>query len=208
MHSRSTRWNRWLSAVLAAAALSAAITGCVPRNVPQSAPEATQQSVPSAETLAALDVDTAYTEGLQAFWNGNYRASAALFDNMARRVGDEALRAKALFGLACARFAGAENPEDFKAARAAWNEWERASGGAAGQGDPHMLTPFLLNAKLFTPQKEAKPTPVAKSTTPGEQELARRLQEKEKEVQLLQKQIKALEAIHREIQEKKKMTAQ
>jgi len=208
MHSLTTTWNRWLAAAALAAALGLTAVGCTPKQAPQAVPEPSLQAVPSAETLAALDVDTAYSEGLQAFWNGNYRASAALFETMVRRVDDQSIRSKALFGLACARLAGAENAEDFKAARGIWQEWELASGGAMGQADPRMLTPFLMNAKLFAPAREPKqPAPAVKASS-GEQELSRRLQEKEKEVLLLQKQIKALEAIHREIQEKKKMTAQ
>ncbi|WP_243313010.1 hypothetical protein [Fundidesulfovibrio agrisoli] len=208
MHSQPTNRKRWLAAAALAAALGMAATGCTPKQVPQPAPEPSLQAVPSPETLESLDAETAYTEGLQAFWSGNYRASAALFDAMARRVEDQAMRSKALFGLACARLAGAENAEDFKAARAVWQEWEHSSGGNVDQADPRMLTPFLMNAKLFAPQREPKqPAPAAKASV-GEQELSRRLQEKEKEVLLLQKQIKALEAIHREIQEKKKMTAQ
>lgn len=208
MHSQPQNRKRWLAYAVLAAALGMAATGCTPKQVQQPAPEPSLQAVPSPETLETLDVDTAYSEGLQAFWNGNYRASAALFDAMARRVDDQAVRSKALFGLACARLAGAENAEDIKAARAVWQEWEHSSGGNVGQADPRMLTPFLMNAKLFAPQREPKqPAPAAKASS-GEQELAKRLQEKEKEVLLLQKQIKALEAIHREIQEKKKMTAQ
>jgi len=150
-------------------------------------------------------VDTAYSEGLSAFWSGNYASAAALFESMARRLDDQLLRAKALYGLACSRLAGARNEEDFRAAKAVWQEWEIASSGNVHQADPRMITPFLMNPRIFqSVVREAKPQ--AARVSHADSELAKRLQEKEKEVLNLQKQIKALEAIHREIQAKKKMT--
>jgi len=209
MHATHGTSNRAPLALVLTALLLLAQVACVPRTP---VPPAAGPGAPPAANLDALDVDTAYTEGLQAFWNGNYGGAAALFESSARRVEDQLLRSKALFGLACARLAAVENAEDLKAARAAWQEWEAASGGDACPADPRMVTPFLTKARLFAPPKEQRePKPQAAPAprpSAGEQDMAKRLQEKEKEVQLLQKQIKALETIHREIQEKKKMTAQ
>lgn len=180
---------------------------CTPKKSAEITLEPVAQVVADPESL---DVNTAYAEGLQAFWAGDYKSAAVLFDSLVRRQDDQTLRSKALFSLACARLAGAENPEDLKAAREIWLEWEKGASGTPPQADPRMLTPFVRRAKFFAVPKEqaAGVKPQAPKQASGEQELLRRLQEKDKEVQHLQKQIKALEAIHREIQEKKKMSAQ
>lgn len=182
------------------------MAACSPKKTVPTEPEAAQ---PVAVNPDTLDVETAYAEGLHAFWIGSYKSAAALFENLARRPDDHPFRSKALFGLACAKLAGAENQEEFKAARLVWQEWEHASSGAVGQADPRMITPFIQNAKIMLGGKESRDFkfPFGKAGT-SEQDLAKRLQEKEKEVMVLQKQIKALEAIHREIQEKKKLSTQ
>lgn len=180
---------------------------CTPKKSVETGPE------PAAQVLAdpeSLDVDTAYAEARQAFWANDFKTASALFESLVRRQGDQAQRSKALFGLACARLAGAENQEDFKSAREIWLEWDKTATVMPDQADLHMLTPFVRRAKFFAPPKEQVRDAKAQAArqSAGEQDLSRRLQEKEKEVQHLQKQIKALEAIHREIQEKKKMSTQ
>ena len=195
-----------LLALLLGVSLLMAMAACVPKK------PALQEQEPSPLAMINPDVmddDTVYSKGLQAFWLGDYKTAATLFERLARRLDDQAFRSKALFALACAKLAGAESQEDFKAAREVWHEWEQASSDSLNQADPKMLTPFIQNFKQFVPAKDSHETKLQPSKlSPGEQDLAKRLQEKEKEVLLLQKQIKALEAIHREIQEKKKMSGQ
>ncbi|MFZ5426226.1 MAG: hypothetical protein ACOZEN_04590 [Thermodesulfobacteriota bacterium] len=194
--------NRAIKIVFLAMILTLAAGACVPKKTAQDVPPSTAHQAVDPD---ALDVDTAYSEGLSAFWSGDYASAAALFESMARRLDDQMLRAKALYGVACSRLAGARSEEEFRAAKAVWQEWELASSGNVHQADPRMITPFLMNPKLFPPAvREAKPQ--AARPNHADQDLAKRLQEKEKEVLNLQKQIKALEAIHREIQAKKKMT--
>jgi hypothetical protein len=204
MHARTFQQRRISGLIVPAVLLVLTVAACVPRKPAPEAPEAS----PSVQVNPdAMDVDTAYSEGMQAFWTGNFKTSAVLFENLAGRVDDQAFRARALFGLACSRLASAQNQEDLNAALASWQEWQVISTGSTDLTDPRMLTPFLLNPRLFTPAKdshESRPQPARQ--TAGEQDLAKRLQEKEKQVLLLQKQIKALEAIHQEIQEKKKMS--
>ncbi len=193
--------NRAIGFAVLAMLLLLAAGACVPKKGVQDVPEPQPHAAVDPD---ALDVDTAYTEGLNAFWSGDYATASALFESMARRLDDQRLRAKALYGLACSKLAGARNEEELKAAKAVWQEWELASSGNVHQADPRMITPFLFNPRLFPAVvKEAKPQAKPNHM---DQELAKRLQEKEKEVLNLQKQIKALEAIHREIQAKKKMT--
>jgi len=194
------------SLVFLAMLLVLGTAACTPKKTLPDQPETAQ---PVAVNPDTLDVETAYAEGLHAFWIGSYKSAAALFENLARRSDDHPFRSKALFGLACAKLAGAENQEEFKAARSVWQEWELASSGTVDQADPRMITPFIQNAKIMLGNKDSRDFkfPFGKTGT-SEQDLAKRLQEKEKEVMVLQKQIKALEAIHREIQEKKKLSNQ
>ena len=185
-------------------ALALALAVCAMSCVRQPQTAATQPvpeaPAPSAINVDALDTDTAYAKALNAYWIGDYKGAAAVFESLFNRVEDQADRSKFLFGLACARLAGAETPEEFRAARAIWVDWEKNALGANLQIDPRMLTAFLNNARFFAQPREPK---VVK--TP-DMDCAKRLQDKEKEVMNLGKQIKALEAIHREIQEKKRMT--
>lgn len=155
---------------------------------------------PPAINVDVLDTDTAYSEALNAFWQGEYKEAATVFESLFNRVEDQALRNKFLFGLACARLAAADTPEDFRKAREIWVTWVEGAPGVNQQVDSRMLTAFLNNPHLFAPPREPK---VVKAP---DMDCAKRLQDKEKEVMNLHKQIKALEAIHYEIQEKKRMT--
>ena len=182
--------------------LAALLAGCVEKPAPPMS-EAPPQP---AAVIDTLDTGSAYAEGLHAFWNGDFKTAADIFETLLRRQEDEAFRSQALYGLACSRLAAAETPEDLRKARETWLEWERTNAGDGVRVDPHMLSAFIRNAKLSQPQREARapaPAPVKVTDT----DCLKRLQDKEKEVSNLQKQIRALEAIHREIQEKKKMTA-
>lgn len=181
---------------------------CVPK---KPAPDMPGPAPAPSINADALDVDTAYTRGMDAYWSGDYKTAAVLFDSLAKRSDDHPFRARSLFALACAKLAGAQTQADYVLALAAWNDWEAAFSGPDGQADPRMLTPFLRGAKLFAPARdgrEPRPQPVQAKPAASDSDLSRRLQEKEKEVLTLQKQLKALEAIHREIQEKKKMSVQ
>ena len=146
MHAHPIHPNRFKSLVILAVFLVLASPACTPKK-PSAAPEEPAPLV--MINPDALDVDTVYTEGLHSFWNGDYKVAATLFESLARRPDDHSLRTKALFGLACAKLAGAATPEDMKAAQAAWRDWEQAS-GSEYQADPRMLTPFVQNPRSMT----------------------------------------------------------
>ncbi len=203
MQSKRTFFRRrFLPGIPALLALALAFStlSCVrqPHTADQTPPP---EAPPHASiNVDALDTDTAYAEAQNAYWNGDYKGAAAVFETLVSRVEDQTHRSKFLFGLACARLAGAETPEEFRKARELWISWEKNSLGENLQIDPRMLTVFLNNARFFAPPREPK---VVKAP---DMDCAKSLHDKEKEVINLNKQIKALEAIHREIQEKKRMT--
>lgn len=207
MRAQPTPVNATFGPAALAVLLLLAMSACAPHKPVQQEGEG---AVPAVAGIENLDADSAYARGLSAFWTGDYRTAVALFGNLASGGEDKALRSKALFGLACSRLASARTEEDLVAARNAWRDWELSAMGEPAEVDARMLGPFLSNPKLFAPARDgaareaAKPQPKQPGT--GELELSRRLQEKEKEVLQLQRQIKALEAIHREIQAKKKMS--
>ncbi len=203
MRARTTSLHHAFSPAVMALALTILSTACVPKKAVQDAPE---PSPPVIANIESMDVVTMYSQGLGAFWSGDYKTASTLFETLARRQDDEIFRAKALYGLACTKLAAARNPGEFEEARAVWREWERLSSGATSEADARMISPFLLNPKLFAPVGPAAQAKTVVKSGAADPELTKRLQEKEKEVLQLQKQIKALEAIHREIQAKKKMS--
>jgi len=168
-------------------------------------PQATQAAPHEAAHPETPIVSEAYAKAMQAFTAGDFQSAAALFESLAspesQACGPEC-RAKAMYGLACSLLAKAASREDMDAALAVWQQWRTM---ANDQGDARMLTPFLQSPNIF-PEQKGQPQGQRSKSAASDQDLAKRLQAKEKQVQLLRKQIKALEAIHQEIQEKKKMS--
>jgi hypothetical protein len=184
-------------AVLACAVLLAA--GCAAKSV--------TRDVPPVDTKVARDreapADTsAYDWAAAVFARGEYRRAAELFDALSADAVDPALRRRAAFGSACSLLAAVETRDDFKAAKAKWKQWEALAAaenmGSSSGEDPKMLSPWLKNLRHPAENREAA------KTAKADADCAKRLAEKEKEVKLLTNQIKALEKIHREIQERKK----
>jgi len=188
-----------ISAILAVVCLTLGAAGCARKP----APEAEAAIPPNPEET--LGWNNSYAKAMRAFQTGDFQSAAALFERLAAKDDDPAHAAKALYGQACSLLAKAQSPEDMAAALAVWRKWQEIPNGPVHLVDPRMLTPFLENPNLFVQRGEPerqRPQP----QKPGEPDLTKRLQEKEKRIQLLQKQLKALEAIHQEIQEKKKMS--
>ncbi|GAB6035757.1 hypothetical protein JCM15519_03160 [Fundidesulfovibrio butyratiphilus] len=181
--------------------LAALLAGCVEKSAPK--PEAAPQPVAVIDTM---DTGSAYAQGVRAFWESDYGTAATIFENLLRRQEDESFRSQALYGLACARLASADTAAQLREARETWQDWERINAGDGVRVDPHMLTPFIQNPKIGHITKEMRQMAPA-TQPPRDTDCLKRLQDKEREVSNLQKQIKALEAIHREIQQKKRMTA-
>jgi len=146
---------------------------------------------------------TRLKDAVTAFRAQDYATAHDLFERLSHEAQDRALRRQALFGLACVRLVQAQSPEEMKRALNTWSIWEEQSPPMVSCEDPRLLTPVLqrLVALMEKPVRvigrTAKP-PAAPA------EWAKTVEEKDREIQELKERLRALEAIHRELEEKKR----
>ena len=152
---------------------------------------APQIQAPLAErTTAYLD------QGVRAFDAGETKKAVAAWREAVTRETDPAVRQRALFALAAVKLAQAGSEAELNAAMELFENWlKNAPPGGSGE-DPRFLAPVV---RAFRPAFAIKEMNVAR-----EKQCARKLADREEQVRRMQQQIKALENIHREIQEKKK----
>ncbi len=141
--------------------------------------------------------ETAYDRGVRAYDAGKLKKAVAAWREAADHGDDPAVRQRALFALAAVKLAQAGNETELAAALELFDTWEQnALPGGSGE-DPRFLVPVVRTFKPAFVVKEAK--------SAAEKECTRRLAVREDQVRRgLQQQVRALETIHREIQEKKK----
>ncbi len=163
-------------------------------------------------------------DGMDAFYREDYNGAAAIFEALSRRTKNKVVLRRALYGLACTKLAEARNESDVKEAILVWNRWKRLNSTRLEPEDPLMLSPFFdkmmapdnLLSTSCTPDdtelksiescesllnKKKKEIQSMKSKLEARQEDIESLHKK---IQKLKLQIESLEAIHLEIQEKKK----
>jgi hypothetical protein len=189
-------------------ALGLMLAGCArhtaqPVAAPASAADAQSDAACSA-TPAGPDApplacpgETAYDRGVRAYDAGKFKKAVAAWREAADHGDDPAVRQRALFALAAVKLAQAGNETELAAALDLFDTWEQnALPGGSGE-DPRFLVPVVRTFKPAFAVKEAK--------SAAEKECIRRLTVREEQVRRgLQQQVRALETIHREIQEKKK----
>ncbi len=148
------------------------------------------------ETLAKAE-DPRYVDGVTALLGGDAELAATLFEQAHQGAVDEPSRRRALYGLACAKLLLAQDEKELARAKALWESWRAASPSGGDGEDPRLMAGLLSNYRPAFLVKDLKAA--------CERECDKRLQEKEEEVRrIIQRQVQALEEIHREIQEKKK----
>lgn len=163
-------------------------------------------------------------DGMDAFHRRDYNGAAAIFATISHQTQNKVVLRRALYGLACAKLAEARDESDVNEAILVWNRWKRLNSSGLEPEDPMMLSPFFdrmksidsLSATSCTPNdagleamescktmlnRKDKEIQHVKSKLEAEQENIQTLQ---KRIQKLKLQIESLEAIHLEIQEKKK----
>ncbi len=136
-----------------------------------------------------------------------YATAHDLFEHLSHEAEDRAVRRQALYGLACVRLVQAQSPEEARRALNVWSIWEEQSLAQFTMEDPRLLSPLLqrlpvlLEKPLRSPvrrDKQATPTPSPQT------DWSKLVEEKDREIQELRDRLRALEAIHREMEEKRR----
>jgi len=169
-----------------------------PANTPGTQSEACSATpaTPDMPPLACPG-ETAYDRGVRAYDAGKLKKAVAAWREAVDHDDDPAVRQRALFAMAAVKLAQAGNETELAAALDLFDTWEQnAVPGGSGE-DPRFLMPVVRTFKPAFAVKEAK--------NAADKECTRRLTVREEQVRRgLQQQVRALETIHREIQEKKK----
>ncbi len=162
-----------------------------------------QKAEENAIIEAAASDGTRLKDAVTAFRAQDYATAHDLFERLSHEAQDRALRRQALFGLACVRLVQAQSPEEMKRALNAWSIWEEQSPPTVSSEDPRLLTPVLQRL----PALMEKPVRVIGRTakpTAAPTEWAKTVEEKDREIQELKDRLRALESIHRELEEKRR----
>ncbi|QLA16309.1 hypothetical protein [Desulfolutivibrio sulfoxidireducens] len=190
--------RKWMRAAVMTCAVAA--TGCLAGCAEKAPPppfSPTPLPVATSEETPPKAEDPRYVDAVTALLGGDAELAATLFEQVRQSAGDEPSRRRALYGLACARLLLAQDEKELAKAKALWETW-RAGSPPGGDGeDPRLMAGMLPHFRPVFLLKDLKAA--------CEKECDKRLLEKEEEVRrIIQRQVQALEEIHREIQEKKK----
>jgi hypothetical protein len=190
----------FLAAMVCLVTGSGLLAGCVKREpvpvvlpvpVPDDAP------TPPGTPPLATDGETAYDRGVRAYDAGAVKKAVAAWRAAVDHETDPAVRQRALFALASVKLAQAGCESELTAALDLLDTWQQNSPPGGSGEDPRFLIPVVHAFKPAYALREAK--------SAADKECSRKLTEREAQVRHnLQQQVRALETIHREIQEKKK----
>lgn len=150
-------------------------------------------------------------DAVTAFRARDYATAHDLFERLSHEAEDRALRRQALYGLACVRLVRAQSSEEMRRALNTWSVWEEQSPVQLSIEDPRLLSPLLqrLPALLEKParapvrQTKTAPPPSPPSAA-SEVEWSKVVEEKDREIQELRDRLRALEAIYKEVEEKRR----
>lgn len=177
-----------------------AVFGCAGHELPLVAPASavTSNAVRAPEAaLQPAKLSSAYTMGMRAYNEGNLQRAVLLWREAMATETDPAVRQKTLFALAAVRLSQAGNESEFNTAMELLDNWARKAPPGGNGEDPRMLLPALRLLKPMCAVKELKAS--------LERECAKKLALREAQIRRnVQQQVRALESIHQQIQEKKK----
>lgn len=181
--------------------LTGSLAGCAKRKPVADAPIATAQQPlhttrSATSPLHAQTEQATYEQGVQAFDAGQYKKAAATWRECLTETTDPAARQRALFALVAVKILQAGTESDLATAMDMLEEWLKNTPPGGSGEEARLLVPVLRTFRPGFALKEAK--------NAGDKECAKKLSEKSEQVRRMQQQVKALETIHREIQEKKK----
>ncbi|WP_300155703.1 hypothetical protein [Solidesulfovibrio sp.] len=185
------------------AALVILSCGCAKREtaappVPPTPPQVAEAPAPTAVSAACEPTrNSLYDQGVCSFDTGEVKRAMGLWRTAAGTDPDPAVRRKALFAMAAVKLAQANTDAEMAAAMEMFDAWSKASPPGGSGEEPRFLLPALRNLKPAAALREQKAA--------LERECAKKLAEREEQVRKsVQQQVRALETIHQQIQEKKK----
>lgn len=149
------------------------------------------------KTNAAFETQLKNAE--KSFWTGRYIESVQSYETIYSTAEDQETRLRALYGLACGKLVLASDPAEYAKAKQLWDKWAMETSIWSKKNNPMMLSLALLRPSWKKPRTQECPPPPKPDLSWQKQ-----LQEKEKEINTLRKQIKDIESLHRQMQEKKK----
>jgi len=175
------------------------VLGCArhePVPVPVAAPASPPATPAKDVIICKIERETAYDLGLRAYDAGEVKRAMTLWRE-ATADADQAVRQKALFAMAGVRLTQAGSDAELAAALDLLDAWAKKSPPGGSGEDARFLVPVV---KAFKPGYVLKEQKAAL-----ERDCGKKLAEREEQVRKsLQQQVKALESIHQQIQEKKK----
>ncbi|MCP4348960.1 MAG: hypothetical protein GY795_26060 [Desulfobacterales bacterium] len=146
------------------------------------------------------DNDSQHLEkGLEAFQTGDYQGAAEIFETLNQQTDNSVTRRKAIYGLACSHLMLAQDTESFDRALLLLDTWIQMTPADLKGEDPRMLKTALSGSN-----KNIEYSKLLKTKEKEIRRLKYRLGKMKTEIRTLEHQIETLEAIHQEIQEKKK----
>lgn len=146
-------------------------------------------------------------DAVTAFRAQDYATAHDLFEHLSHEAEDRALRRQALYGLACVRLLQAQSPEEARRALNVWSIWEEQSFIHFAVEDPRLLSHLLQRLPSLLEKPVRGPVRQGKQTTPPplpQTDWFKIVEEKDRQIQELQERLRALEAIHRELEEKRR----
>ncbi|MFZ5587904.1 MAG: hypothetical protein ACOZHQ_18465 [Thermodesulfobacteriota bacterium] len=186
---------RPLAAISAALALALTLGGCA-APPPAKAPPPLGPAGQALEGQAGAAGALRYEDAAQALLAGRAAEAQRQFEALAQAE-DPLLARKARYGAAAAALAGARAPAEAQAALARWQAWRGEAPQALTQEDPRLLAPLVEGLAACL---------AARVSLAGRDELerlkARNAKLGEENAQL-KKQLKELEALQRELSERK-----
>ena len=176
------------------------IVGCAkhePVSVPQAPPSIVRPPVVEPAPWPEPAKTSSYTLGMRAYDAGDIQHAVVLWREAMATETDPAVRQKTLFALAAVRLSQANNESEFNTAMELLDNWAKKAPPGGNGEDPRMLLPALRLLKPMVVVKELKAN--------LERECSRKLSQREDQIRRsVQQQLRALESIHQQIQEKKK----
>jgi len=190
-----------LSLVCLAWLVLGCVLGCArhkPAPLVTTAPEKPVAASPATTVPAhkAQQSQAAYDQGMRAFDAGEFKKATAVWRACLADETDPAARQRVFFALIAVKLVQAGNEADLTTAMDMFEAWLKDSPPGGSGEDARLLAPVLRTFRPAFALKELKAA--------GEKECAKKLAERTEQVRRMQQQVKALETIHREIQEKKK----